>query len=41
MDDSLTYVTIHPEATHVTSAKVTFKSGTFTHTITFTNLPQN
>ena len=41
MDDSLTYVTIHPEVTHVTSAKVTFKTGTFTHTITFTNLPQN
>lgn len=41
MDDSLTYVTIHPEAAHVTSAKVTFRTGTFTHTITFTNLPQS
>jgi hypothetical protein len=39
--DSLIYVTIHPEAAHVTSAKVTFTTGTFTHTITFTNLPQN
>jgi hypothetical protein len=39
--DSLTYVKIHPEAAHVTSAKVTFKTGAFTHTITFTNLPQN
>jgi len=41
MADSLIYVTFHPEAAHVTSANVTFKTGTFTHTITFTNLPQN
>jgi M6 family metalloprotease-like protein len=39
--DSLTYVTIHPDQPHVTSAKVTFKTGTLEHTITFTNLPQN
>ena len=39
--DTFTNVTFHPEATHVTSAKVTFKTGTFTHTVTFTNLPQN
>jgi M6 family metalloprotease-like protein len=41
LSDSLTYVTIHTDATKVTSAKVTFKTGTFSHTITFTNLPQN
>lgn len=39
--DSLTYVTIDPDAPHVTSAKVTFKTGTLNHTVTFTNLPQN
>jgi M6 family metalloprotease-like protein len=39
--DSLTYVTIHPDQPHVSSAKVTFQSGTLNHTITFTNLPQN
>jgi hypothetical protein len=39
--DSLTYVTFHADQPHVTSAKVTFKTGTFEHTITFTNLPQN
>ena len=38
--DSLTYVTIHPEETPVTQAKITFKTGTLNHTVTFTNLPQ-
>jgi M6 family metalloprotease-like protein len=39
--DTLTYVTIDPSAPHVTSAKVTFTNGSFVHTVTFTNLPQN
>jgi hypothetical protein len=39
--DSLTYATIHADQPYAASVKVTFKTGTFTHTINFTNLPQN
>jgi M6 family metalloprotease-like protein len=39
--DTLTYVTIDPNAPRVTSAKVTFKTGSLDHTVTFTNLPQD
>lgn len=39
--DSLIYVTLKPDAPHVTSAKVTFKTGTLNHTVTFTNVPRN
>lgn len=41
MSDSLTYVRIDTTQTPVTSAKVVFKTGTFEHTVNFTNLPQN
>lgn len=38
--DSLTTFTIHTEETPATQAKITFKTGTLDHTVTFTNLPQ-
>ena len=38
--DTITTFVLHPDATHVTSAKITIKRDSFVHVLTLTNLPQ-